>query len=142
MEHLKKEVVDGKIKHFSVLAIIERNGKYLMEERNIRPYGYSMITGHIDEGEEPIEALRREIYEETGMILLKTELIFEGETKEIECPYNSDYHHWYVFRADIKGEPKLDTREVKSIGWYDLEEIKDLTLSPVAEFWLEELEML
>ena len=53
--------------HYSVGAIIERDGKYLLTNRMKPPPGYASLSGHIDEGENPDVALLREVMEESGL---------------------------------------------------------------------------
>ncbi len=48
--------------HFSVGAVIEVGGKYLLIDRDMEPFGFAGIAGHIDEGETPEEALFRKGY--------------------------------------------------------------------------------
>lgn len=57
----KESVIDGKVHHYSVGALIELNGKYLLIDRAIPPLGFAGVAGHIDEGEAPEHALAREV---------------------------------------------------------------------------------
>ena len=49
--------------HRSVGVIIEnKKGERLMIERKNLPFGWACPAGHIDEGETPLEAAKRELY--------------------------------------------------------------------------------
>jgi len=57
----------SKDKHFSVGALIKNKDKYLVINRNLYPPGYAGIAGHVQKNESIIEALKREVKEETGL---------------------------------------------------------------------------
>lgn len=115
--------------HFAVKALIERNGKYLMvEEGKDHIHGkLDLPGGGVEKGENPVEAIEREIEEETGFNADVEELIAvltgvaEGSDHPVEC---------LVFRAetdDKNPEPVVD-QEVLSAEFKKEEEIKDLDL--------------
>ncbi len=137
----KEEIRDGEKIHFSVGALIERDGKFLLIDRAIPPFGFAGIAGHIDAGESPEEALRREIKEECGLDLGKYEPIFEEFVAWDECSRGVRGHYWYLYRCEVSGDIKFNARETKKIGWFPLEEIGRLTLEPVWKYWFEKLGM-
>jgi ADP-ribose pyrophosphatase YjhB (NUDIX family) len=53
--------------HVTVAAVIERQGRYLIVEEQTR-YGlqFNQPAGHLEQGEDLITAVRREVAEETG----------------------------------------------------------------------------
>jgi 8-oxo-dGTP pyrophosphatase MutT (NUDIX family) len=54
----------------TVAAIIEREGRFLFVEEPDKVTGLPVINqpaGHVDPGESPLEAVRREVREETGL---------------------------------------------------------------------------
>jgi ADP-ribose pyrophosphatase YjhB (NUDIX family) len=55
----------------TALAFVERDGRYLVLERAQEPYRglWDLPGGFIESGESPAEAVRREIFEETGLIV-------------------------------------------------------------------------
>ena len=50
----------------NIAAIIKYQGKYLLLRYNDTNYSYSLVTGGIEKDEDKIEAVRREVIEETG----------------------------------------------------------------------------
>lgn len=132
----------GKKIHYSVGALIEKDGKYLLIDRANPPFGFAGLAGHIDEGETEIEALFREVQEESGLKVEKYKLLFEEEVGWNECSKGVRGHYWYLFKCEVSGEIKMDSSEEKSIGWLSKEQIADLKLEPVWEYWFRKLEII
>lgn len=132
---------DGTTMHFSVGAIIKRDDKYLLINRAVPPLGFAGIAGHVDEGEEPLEALRRELKEEGSLILEEATLLFEEVCKNNSCSKGITIHHWYLYDCKVSGTIKRNLSETKSIGSYSKEEIKKLALEPVWKHWFKRLKI-
>jgi len=130
---------EGKQYHFSVGVVIEREGKYLLLDRMQEPFGFAAPAGHIDEGETPAEALIREVKEETGLEVIKYDSAIEEFNATNACSRGVTGHYWYVFYVKADGEPKMNLEEMKSLGWYTKDQLKELTLEPVWKQWLDKL---
>ena len=128
--------------HYSVGAIIKHEGKYLLINRATPPYGYACLAGHIDQGEEPLEALKREVSEESGLILHDAKLLFEEEMVGNWCNQEAQNHYWYVYEGSVSGTIDASERETKSIGWYTQEEIYTLDIEPGWHYFFEKLKLL
>ena len=128
--------------HYSVGAVIERDGKYLLIDRAVPPFGFAGPAGHIDEGESPEQALTREIEEEVGLTITDHALLFEEKLDWNTCSKGVDTHYWYLYRCEVSGELQPNTRETKSADWYTKEEIKSLTLEPIWKYWFEKLNII
>jgi len=111
----------------TVGCIIEKEGEILLTLRNVEPFKdyWCVPGGHIDFGETPEEAVKREVEEETG---LKIKPKFFGYYNEF---YEGIGRHAVVlmFRAKAEGKIKIDNREVKEAGWFDEEQIFNLKLA-------------
>lgn len=129
----------GKDMHYSVGAVIERDGKYLLIDRATEPFGFAGIAGHIDVGETPDDALKREVLEEVGLTVTKYGKITERELDWNNCNKGIGVHYWHLFECKVSGEIKRNKRETKSAGWYSPEEIRKLRLEPVWQYWFEQL---
>ena len=127
--------------HYSVGAILEKDGKYLLIDRANLPYGFAGPAGHVEKGENEQYAIYREILEETGLELTRCELVLEKEVNNL-CRRGTGIHYWYLFRCEVKGHLKLNRKEVKSAGWYYPEEIKQLNLEPIWNYWFRELSII
>lgn len=130
---------DGKQMHFSAGAIIEWDGKYLLIDRAIPPFGFAGVAGHVDEGENEHEAIVREVKEEGGFTVTDSKLLFEEELDWNWCSEGITSHYWYLFECRVSGDLRRSRRETKSAGWYSKEEIKKLKLEPVWEYWFKKL---
>ncbi len=130
---------DGRPMHFSVGALISRNGKYLLIDRVNVPYGYAGLAGHVDEGETPDSALLREVAEESGLAVTSRTLLFEEEIRDNVCSRGIPVHYFYLYVCETEGEPKLDPEEAHSIGWYSAAELRTLPLEPVWEHWFKKI---
>lgn len=138
---------DGRDMHYVVGALVEKEGKYLLIDRAIPPPGYAGPAGHIDkdengEPEDTVEALKREVKEETGYEVEEHELLLQEEVSWNWCSKGVEVHYWNLFKVKVKGEPKRSKEETKSMGWYTPEEIKDLELEKVWKYWFEKLDII
>ncbi len=128
--------------HYSVGVIIKKDSRYLLIDRAVPPLGFAGVAGHIDEGEDVQEALKREVKEESGLEISNYKQLFEERLDWNWCSKGVDSHYWYLFECDASGEPKRSKRETRSIGWYDSGEIKKLKLEPVWEYWFKKLKVI
>ncbi len=122
------------IMHVCVGAIIKQANRYLLIKRRAFPFGYALPAGHVEYGEKPLDGLKREVYEETSLVVTNCELLYEGEVPGSKCRYGADRHYWHYYACFFEsGLPFLNT-ESESVGWYSTEEMKELELIPSAKF--------
>ena len=130
---------DGKLMHYGVGAVIEREGRYFLIDRAVEPFGYGCVSGHINKGETPEEALIREVKEEAGLEVTDYELIFEREINNRRCSAGKVSHYCYIFKCKVRGEININPAEVKSAGWNTRKEIREKKskLEPVWKFFFK-----
>ncbi len=112
----------------TVAAIIECRGRFLLvSEYDEAPYPvYGQPAGHLEGGEDPIGAARREILEETGLALEPQGLcgiytyVKDYETIQRFCFYVADDTLPERLAA---ADPD---HEIQTAGWYTREEIEAL----------------
>ena len=69
------------------MGLIERDGKLLLERRTDAPL-WSLIAGKVEDNESLVEALRREVHEETGLAVTAYGLFgtFSDPTRIVSYP--------------------------------------------------------
>ena len=116
-------------------AIIQKeDGKVLSLERKDIPGAWQLPQGGLDQGESPIEAVRREILEETGIEPKHLELV--GEASRLlayELPLESrsqkigrgQVQYWFLFRFTGPDEAITlgDHKEFKDWKWIAMDEL-------------------
>lgn len=72
----------------SVTALIEREGRILVERRVDDPHHWAFIGGRLEEDEHVLEALHREVLEETGLGIEDARLlgVFSDPTRIVAYP--------------------------------------------------------
>ena len=135
---------DGRVMHYAVGAIIEQEGKYLLIDRVKPPFGLACIAGHMEQGETPEEAVRREVYEESGggLEILSSKLLLEQEVAWNTCSKGVRAHYWHVYTVQVSGTMLENPQEVKHADWYVQEQLKDLPLENVWRHWFKTLHLI
>ena len=97
MPPIKKDAAIGDDSVLSVKAVIYKEGGpnnegtmvVLLKDETGR---FDLPGGHVKEGEAPINALQREVFEETGMSIIEVDSIkySHGNKKFFKCVYNGD----------------------------------------------------
>lgn len=92
-------------------AIIFNGTQMLVMYRNKhgREY-YTLVGGRIDAGETPQAALVREVKEETGLDVIKAQLVF---TETHQAPYNDQY----IFFAEVASPEGASIQESSEEGF-------------------------
>lgn len=113
----------------SVTAIILNDeGKLLLLDHVLRPkYGWGTPGGFVDAGEQPDEAIRREIREEAGLELTDVELCWIRTIND---------HVEIIYRARANGEALTDSAEIHRGGWFALDDLPQ-EMSDVQKFVIE-----
>ena len=109
----------------TAFAFVERSGRYLVLERGQEPYRgrWELPGGFVEAGESPAEAVRREIFEETGLRI---------ETPNIVGAYTSRYGDGGKWTVDVAfhcqasaGKLSLSA-ESSDAAWVSIEQMPPL----------------
>src|SRR5690606_15726165 len=86
-------------------AIIIENGKLLVMYRNKHGSEYfTLVGGRINDGESTEQGLEREIYEETGLSIIRSQLVY---VEEHPAPYNQQY----IYLCEIAPHGEITLQE-------------------------------
>lgn len=98
-------------------VITDEQGKVLLLEHVFRPAsGWGIPGGFVGHGEQPEEALRRELDEETGLELENVRLFRARILKS---------HVEFIFEATAKGTAEVRSREILKVEWFRPEEMPE-----------------
>ena len=111
-----------------VLIMTSPDNKKILLNKEFRmavgDFAYNFPAGLIDPGEDPEEAARRELWEETGLTLEKIDEVLPvsfsaiGITNEKSC--------CVIGTASGEFAPSTSDEEEIEAGWYDREQVKEL----------------
>jgi ADP-ribose pyrophosphatase YjhB (NUDIX family) len=105
---------------FTVTAgavVTDEDGRILLLSHVFRPgSGWGIPGGFVEKGEQPEEALRRELREEVGLELERAEIAFVrtlGKQQQVEI----------IFRCRPRGALGRNNAEIKSARWFAPDEL-------------------
>lgn len=128
--------------HRSVGAIIRKNGKILMLDRINPPFGWACPAGHVEEGESPEDAIKREVLEEVRIVVKDFKLVAHEFIPWNECKNGVKGHDFFIYEImDWDGNVKINY-ESKNIGWFIPEEIKKMKLEETWRYFIEKLKII
>jgi ADP-ribose pyrophosphatase YjhB (NUDIX family) len=117
--------------HMSVGLLLINEGKILLIKKSKYPYRdkISFVAGHVEWGESPFEAIKREVKEEIGVELCEISLVRYYDNISEYCRYGASKHEWYVFQSNQNIDTSLivtNIDEVSEFFWVNLEDISKI----------------
>lgn len=113
-------------RNISVILLYDTKKRFLLQHRsndsNRAPGRWGFFGGGIERGENSLDAVKRECFEELGYTLKNPKLLFK------EIVNVDDIMYGYVEMFDET--KKLDLNEGKDMGWFFPEETKKLDMIP------------
>ena len=110
--------------HFLVsvaVAIDNDDGEILLCDHVFRKgSSWGMPGGFLEKGEDPEDAIRREVREELGVELNDLSIV-------LARTYRTARLLEIVYRAKIDRAPEVSSVELRDIGWFGFDELPDVT---------------
>lgn len=107
----------GKFTVSVAAIIINDSGEVLLLDHVLRPASsWGVPGGFLEHGEQPVDGVKRELYEETGLELTDVELF------RVRTIYR---HVEILFRAKAVGTPLVKSREINAVGWFKIDEMPE-----------------
>ncbi|MDX6326278.1 MAG: nucleoside triphosphatase [Nocardioidaceae bacterium] len=145
VEEVQAEEVPPRRQRVAAYALLFRDGALLLARLSpqVRFQGWTLPGGGVDHGEHPRDALRREIYEESGLHAEPGRIVDVHSTHFTGARPDGlveDYHGiGLIFEAEILPESQGTEPHVTDIGgstdlaaWVPLDEAAGLSLSGIA----------
>ncbi len=116
-------------------GIINKNGKVLITKRNVSPFKNNFVIpgGKLDEGECLEDCLKREIFEETGLEIVKENFF---DYYEVVLP--NRYYLVMYFICKIKNfNLNINNEEISEYRWVSKSDFYKFNLAPGTKKILE-----
>lgn len=116
----------------TVLCLVEKDNRYLLQDRVKRDWrGYTLPGGHIEIGESIVDAVIREMQEETGLTVLNPRLCGVKQFPMNEGNYEKGRYLVFLFYADEFTGEVVSSNEGK-MHWVKKEDLS--TVNTVSDF--------
>lgn len=116
----------------AALAFIERLDRRFLCVWNLRYNGWALPGGKVEDGETPLHALGRELWEETGLELISADIVFEGPHDLAPQGEENSGRIVCLFTALTIGTPR-EMEPGGKVAWLTREEF--MATSPFAAFY-------
>ena len=116
------------IAELTVLCLIQKDGKILLQNRIKTDWrGYAFPGGHIEVGESIVDAVVREVREETGLTIIDPKLCGIKQFPLKDGKYENGRYLVFLFRAD-KFSGEVVSSEEGEMRWIDKRDLHKFNL--------------
>ena len=111
--------------------IFDPEGKLLLVKTHKWKGKYTIPGGHVELGERLVDALRREIFEETGLELIESKFICFQEFIYDASFYEKRHFVFFDFACQVKTSEVRLNNEAQEFVWVD---VKDVYTYPIDSY--------
>jgi ADP-ribose pyrophosphatase YjhB (NUDIX family) len=104
--------------------VVDDRGRVLLTRRAIEPYKglWDIPGGFLEEGEDPLDALRRELREETGLQVEPEDYLFATVHRYGDEP-GAAWTVNFIWTARLVGGEPAPADDVSELGWFEPDEL-------------------
>ena len=107
-------------------VIFDGQGKILLFKHTYRKFEWGLPAGGLEHYEQPIDAIKREFFEETGMQIQVERLLTAVSAKE-------DHHIGMIYLCKIASGEFKESLEISEMKYFHLNEMPDRMLTTEKE---------
>lgn len=122
----------GKLHNEVTIYVINNKKQILLQRRSKNrrfcPNMLGVIAGHVEYNEVPIECAIRELKEEIGIKVNKTNIYNLYDRYLVKEKFNNHFMYSFYTICDKKEEDfKIQKEELSYVKWYDLDDVIEMT---------------
>ena len=126
-------------RHLGVYGIVIHDNKILLVKKSRGAYTgkYDLPGGSIEHGEKPVETLKRELLEETG-VNIKSFKLYDANSVVVDWLHHEEmenmHHIGIIYIVDIESDnvkEKSDGQDSLGAKWIAIEELNKDIISPL-----------
>ena len=125
-----------------VTALI-RDGERVLLARSVGSEVWSLIGGGVEPGEEPADAVAREVHEETGARVRVGRIIGAYGGSMLTTTYANGDHVSYIttaYECELLDDVVADGEEIAELRWFDRAAVSELRRAPFVDRVLDDAE--
>ncbi|MBE1442653.1 NUDIX hydrolase [Paenibacillus sp. OAS669] len=141
IQNIRKKIGHDRLIAVGAGVFVYKDGKVLLQKRKDN-LCWALHGGVVELGEVVEDAAKRELFEETGLVANKLELlgIFSGDDRMYTYPNGDEVYLIGIIYVcnDFSGELLSDTDETLELKWFDIDnlpqEISPPNIKPLESF--------
>ncbi len=138
-----KEKNLGQEKNEICVFVINNKKQVLLQKRSVNkkyyPNRWALLTGHVEERETIEEAAIRELQEEIGLNINKSELYpFANGKFTVKRENHHNTYYFYIVNNKLATDFIIQKEELSAVKWFDIDEIIKLIMNKPEEIVYKE----